>query len=64
MQFDRNLRNGGNESGVGGFEEETQSCEPRYGQKIKRESKKERELVFKFNNEKRGRQTGALSTWN
>lgn len=41
------------------FEEETQSCE-----RIKREGKKGRELVFNINNEKRVRQTGALSTWN
>lgn len=47
-----------------GFEKETQSCERGYG-KIKREGKKERELgFFNFDNEKRGRQTGALSTWN
>lgn len=46
-----------------GFERETQSCERGFG-KIRREGKKERELVFNFNNEKRGRQTGALSTWN
>lgn len=50
------MRNRGNESGAGGSDKETQSCETT---KIE-ERRRKKELVFDFNSEKRGRQQGEV----